>query len=117
MSILLAYHKRFCENGRKLIEPDGVKLQTRRYQNSSDAYAEFISENLVEDHKSSLSIVQIYGIFRPWYKANVPDARVPSRNDVLAYFRKHLSRRQYGNTNKWRYRMSNDIDDHEAKLE
>ena len=73
---------------RKHFEPPKVKIATEGYRKKNDIYRQFVEECLVEDQKSKISLLELYGAFKEWFKESLPQHHIPIKNDVLTYFTK-----------------------------
>ena len=75
-----------------LKEPKEVKACTKNYRVLNDVYAEFIDENIEEYPKGNLTMHEIFGVFKLWYKETYGDVKCPSKKDLKNYMEK-----KYGN--------------------
>ena len=94
-------------------EPKKVKMATEGYRKKNDIYRQFIEEIIVVDKKSALSLLEIYGAFKEWFRESLPQQRIPVKNDVLTYFTK-----AWGNPGrgvKWRGQRLRTIQDDVAE--
>ena len=73
---------------RKHYEPPKVKLATEGYRKKNDIYRQFIEECIIDDSKSTISLLEVYTSFKEWFKESLPNHRIPIKNDVLIYFTK-----------------------------
>jgi phage/plasmid-associated DNA primase len=80
---LLLNHRK---NGIRRIEPDKVTLATNSYRIKNDIYRQFIEECTVEDSNSLISLSEVYGFFKEWFKDSMPHHVVPVKNEVKEYF-------------------------------
>lgn len=67
------------------IEPDKVKEATAMYRRRNDIYRQFIEESIC-DADAYLSLSELYGWFRDWFKEGWPGTKIASKNDVREYF-------------------------------
>lgn len=89
-----------------LIEPEKVKEATAIYRRQNDLYRQFIEELVVEDKNSTVSLSEIYGNFKDWFKEGWPNMSLPIKNDVKEYFEKLWGETEKGV--KWSgYRIKN----------
>lgn len=75
-----------------LKEPKEVKACTKNYRVLNDVYAEFIDENIEEYPKGTMTMHEIFGVFKLWYKESYGDVKCPSKKDLKNYMEK-----KYGN--------------------
>ena len=73
---------------RERIEPEKVRAATLVYQKENDVYRQFVEENIVEENGKILSLVEIYGTFKTWYKEGFPNYTLPIKSEVEEYFEK-----------------------------
>ena len=82
--ILLEHRKK----PKSMIDPEKVSSATLKYRQRNDVYRQFISECIISDHKSKLSIIELYSEFCIWHKQSLPGHSVSTRDDVTMYFEK-----------------------------
>ena len=111
---ILLKHKK---SGIRSPEPDKVKIATEFYRKKNDIYRQFMEEKVVEEKSSSLTIAELYTVFKEWYKESLPNQPIPIKNDVKEYFLKTWGETQKGN--KWLgYKIqSNDVEDKDDVIE
>ena len=71
-----------------LKEPKEVKLCTNNYRVINDVYAEFIDENIEEYPKSNLTIMEVFNVFKSWYKDTYGDIKCPAKKELKTYMDK-----------------------------
>jgi P4 family phage/plasmid primase-like protien len=71
-----------------LITPHKVLAATKSYEIQNDIYRQFIEENVREDKNSNISTVEVYELFKNWYRESFPSHSVPVKNDAKDYFSK-----------------------------
>jgi P4 family phage/plasmid primase-like protien len=108
LTILLRYYKTYKDGGRKLVAPSKVCAKTKKYRNTSDVYAEFINERLEVHAKEVMNIVQLYTIFKQWFRDMSTD-KIPSRTDLRSYLDKYYA--DVKRRNGWTFRLKFDDDD------
>jgi P4 family phage/plasmid primase-like protien len=93
-------------------EPEKVREATAAYRRQNDIYRQFIEECIVEDDYV-LSLTEIYGQFKDWFKEGWPNMTLPIKNEVKEYFEKLWGEPQHGP--KWKgYRirtLQDDVED------
>jgi P4 family phage/plasmid primase-like protien len=95
------------------IEPDKVKIATEMYCKQNDNYRQFVDENIIEDAEKTLSLSEIYEMFKEWFRCSLPGHSLPVKNELEEYFTKLWGSPKLGK--KWKgYRrrtIKDDIDD------
>jgi phage/plasmid-associated DNA primase len=95
------------------IEPEKVKVATAMYRKENDIYRQFIEECIYEDSKGGsgiLSLIELYGQFKDWFKDSLPHHTIPIKNEVEEYFAKLWG--SPGAGKKWKgYRIRTLADD------
>ena len=84
--ILLEHRKKLALTGR--FEPEKVRAATEIYRRQNDIYRQFTEECIMEDAKKSLSLAELYNMFKEWFKDSLPGHSVPVKNEVEEYFTK-----------------------------
>lgn len=104
-------------HGNKLkVEPEKVIAATTSYRKKNDVYRQFIEECIVETNsdKDKLSLIELYGRFKEWYRESMPNHEMPSKSDVKEYFYKVWSDPNAGI--KWPgYRLRTFKDDNDGE--
>ena len=87
MSLLVEFYAKYKSDGIK--EPDVVMHYTRKYQQRSDAFLDFIEDNIetVDDVKSAIMINEMYTRFKMWFQ-EAYNSNPPSRTDFRDYMDK-----------------------------
>jgi P4 family phage/plasmid primase-like protien len=80
--VLLEHRKK----GVKMIEPEKVILATDNYRKNNDIYKQFVEEQIDKDRNGSISLKELYTIFKEWYKESVSVSNIPNKNDVKECF-------------------------------
>jgi P4 family phage/plasmid primase-like protien len=86
ISLLIETYKDYKENGLK--EPNDVVQFTKKYQQDSDHFLEFISENIEDsdNKKDYVTITSVWDNFKSWFKDVHPDIKqLPSRSELKTY--------------------------------
>jgi P4 family phage/plasmid primase-like protien len=98
-------------------EPAKVQQATEEYRKQNDVYRQFIEEYIIEDD-ASISLAEIYGSFKEWYKEGWPNSSLPIKNEVKEYFEKVWGEPNRGVSWKgYRIRtLQDDIDSGEAVI-
>jgi P4 family phage/plasmid primase-like protien len=100
------------------VEPEKVRIATEIYRKQNDIYRQFIEENIVEEPNSSLSLTEIYIMFKEWFRESLPGQSLPVKNEVEEYFTKIWGIPQSGK--KWKgYKqrtLQDDIDNGDAVI-
>ena len=68
------------------IEPEKVKFATDALKQKNDVYRQFVEECLVEDKKASISLPELYNLFKTWYRDSLPNHPIPVKNELKEYF-------------------------------
>jgi phage/plasmid-associated DNA primase len=82
-------------------EPEKVKMATAKYMEKNDVYKQFCDEmmeskpSLQQDTTTStttskifLSLNELYLVFKDWYRESIPNAAIPTKNDLKDHFTK-----------------------------
>lgn len=86
--ILLEHRKKLQKNPKNYIEPQKVISATEQYRKQNDIYMQFIEESIVEDANSIISLLELYNIFKDWFRTSMPGFSIPVKNDIEEYFTK-----------------------------
>lgn len=80
------------------IEPEKVRMATELYQKQNDIFRQFLDECIIEDKAKNpkLSLSELYGMFKEWFKESLPGNSLPVKNDVEEYFSKYWGKPQAG---------------------
>lgn len=92
------------------IEPEKVRIATAIYRKENDIYRQFIEECIMEDAKSVLTLTELYGQFKDWFKDSLPNQVLPIKNEIEEYFTRLWDEPEKGK--KWKgYRIKTLQDD------
>ena len=85
MSILIKRFQNYKLNG--LIEPQDVTLYTQKYQQDSDRYLKFFTDNftLTNNNNDIININDIWGLWKFWYKEYYNEKTTISLKDLENY--------------------------------
>uniref|UniRef100_A0A6C0EK03 SF3 helicase domain-containing protein n=1 Tax=viral metagenome TaxID=1070528 RepID=A0A6C0EK03_9ZZZZ len=68
------------------IEPSKVIAATEMYRKQNDVYRQFIEESICEDPDKYISLIELYNMFKEWFRNSLPGHTVPVKNEVEEYF-------------------------------
>ena len=68
------------------IEPEKVRIATDVYRRQNDIYKQFIDECVKEDKTKYISLTELYGMFKEWFRDSLPGQSIPIKNEVKDYF-------------------------------
>lgn len=67
-------------------EPDKVRLATANYQRRNDIYRQFVDEMIATvATDSELSLIEVYAVFKDWFRESVPGGMLPTKTEVRDY--------------------------------
>lgn len=71
-----------------IIEPEKVKMATSDYRKKNDIYKQFIDEFILINENSQISLIELYSVFKDWYKDSMPNCsnNMPTKNELKEYF-------------------------------
>lgn len=80
-------------------EPEKVKMATAKYMEKNDVYKQFCDEMVApfsppssspdqEKPKLFMSLNELYLVFKEWYRDSIPNASIPTKNDLKDHFTK-----------------------------
>jgi P4 family phage/plasmid primase-like protien len=69
-----------------LVEPEKVRLATNNYRKKNDLYRQFIEDTIISDKIGTISIIELYSVFKDWFKDNYPGRTISEKQDVKEYF-------------------------------
>lgn len=72
--------------GKPREEPPKVMSATELYKKQNDIYRQFLEEEIIEDEKKSMSLTELYDIFKNWFRESLPGQSLPVKNEVEEYF-------------------------------
>jgi P4 family phage/plasmid primase-like protien len=81
-------------------EPEKVRSATEIYRKQNDIYRQFIDESIAEDPTKYISLIELYNIFKDWFKDSLPGHTLPNKNEIEEYFCKLWGNPQAGK--KWK---------------
>jgi P4 family phage/plasmid primase-like protien len=81
-------------------EPEKVRSATEIYRKQNDIYRQFIDESIAEDPTKYISLIELYNIFKDWFKDSLPGHTLPNKNEIEEYFCKLWGNPQSGK--KWK---------------
>ncbi len=70
------------KKGLSFIEPEKVRMFTEAYRLRNDIYAQFVQESIMEDAKGSITLSEVYAIFKEWHKESLPNHNIPIKADL-----------------------------------
>ncbi len=70
------------KKGLSFIEPEKVRLCTDAYRLKNDIYSQFVQECIIEDAKGSVTLAEIYAVFKEWHKESLPNHNIPIKSDL-----------------------------------
>lgn len=98
------------------IEPEKVRSATEIYRKQNDIYRQFVDESIAEANDKWISLIELYNLFKEWFKDSLPGHSLPVKNEIEEYFSKIWGFPDSGK--KWKgYRqrtIQDDIDSGEA---
>lgn len=84
---ILLQHRIKIQN-KPRIEPEKVRYATEVYKRQNDIYRQFIEESIIEDSKKTITLIELYNIFKDWFKDSLPGHTLPVKNEIEEYFTK-----------------------------
>jgi phage/plasmid-associated DNA primase len=97
------------------IEPEKVISRTKEYQTKNDSFRQFVDDMIVVDKKGSITLSELYRLYKDWFKESMPNSNVPSKSEVKEYFTKLWKEAHNG---KWKgYRERTDADNEASDSE
>ena len=81
-------------------EPEKVLMATEMYKKQNDIFHQFIGECIIESSETFLSLDEIWGAMKEWYKDSFTNTLTLTKPDVKEYFIKLWDTPTCGNT--WR---------------
>ena len=108
MYILLGYNRVYRKCG--LCDPEPVLSATRKYQQMTDMYEEFVNDILEKDPKSSVKILEIYTRFKAWCKNNSDGTNKSTKQELKDILEKKLGNYKNGGWVGYRFKESEEID-------
>lgn len=80
--VLLEHRK----NLKVRIEPEKVRIATEMYRKQNDNYRQFVDETIAKCPNAVITLQELYGVFREWFREGFPGHQVPVKNEVKEYF-------------------------------
>jgi P4 family phage/plasmid primase-like protien len=82
-------------------DPKKVTMATMMYRENNDFYLQFVNETIerTDDDDEGLTLVEIYAMFKEWYKENFPNNKLPIKNELKEDMIKRFG--QTNVNNKW----------------
>lgn len=68
-------------------EPEKVRLATANYQRRNDTYRQFVDEmtEASVQQRDELSLLDVYSVFKDWFRESVPGGFLPTKTEVRDY--------------------------------
>jgi len=68
-------------------EPEKVRLATANYQRRNDTYRQFVDEmtEASPQERDELSLMDVYSVFKDWFRESVPGGFLPTKTEVRDY--------------------------------
>lgn len=82
--VLLQHRIKIANHPR--VDPEKVRAATEIYRKQNDIYRQFIEESIVEDPNKTMSLAELYNLFKDWFKESLPGHTVPVKNEIEEYF-------------------------------
>jgi phage/plasmid-associated DNA primase len=88
--LLIEYYKKYIET-HELKTTDKILKWTNNYKENADIYLQFLNEFVEETNNENDKIhcVDLYGIFKDWFKFNNPNTKIPSDREFVKNLRKY----------------------------
>jgi phage/plasmid-associated DNA primase len=70
---------------------ENILKWTKQYQENTDMYLQFLNEYVedTDNDNDKIHCVDLYGIFKEWFKFNNPNAKIPSDREFVKNLRKY----------------------------
>merc|ERR1711968_416348 len=114
MALLIETFKDYKKNG--LHEPNDVVQFTKKYQQDSDHFLEFINENIEDsdNKKDYITMASAWDTFKSWFKDVHPDVKqLPSKADLKEYMEEKFGKAVKGRWINKIMKIDEDSDDEE----
>ena len=114
MALLIETFKDYKKNG--LHEPNDVVQFTKKYQQDSDHFLEFINENIEDsdNKKDYITMASAWDTFKSWFKDVHPDVKqLPSKADLKEYMEEKFGKAVKGRWINKIMKIDDDSDDEE----
>lgn len=83
---VLLHHRRMRGDTMQYPVPDKVLIATEKYIRRNDHYRQFTLETFVPSADAQLSVMEVYLMFKDWLRMSVPNAPIPTKQDVVDYY-------------------------------
>ncbi|AYV80252.1 MAG: D5-like helicase-primase, partial [Gaeavirus sp.] len=80
------YYPIYKQQGLDKLEPDCVKLSTKKYKKDSNFYLEFVEENFINSPTEVLYKDDAYRSFKEWYSNNYNERKPPPMKKLVEFF-------------------------------
>jgi P4 family phage/plasmid primase-like protien len=90
MLLLIDYYKKYKES-KELKPTNNILKWTDQYKEETDMYLQFLNETFIEtnDDNDKIFCIDLYAIFKDWFKNNNPNAKIPSDREFTKNLRKY----------------------------
>lgn len=88
--LLNTYYPIYKKYGIEKLEPDCVKLSTKKYEKDSNSFYEFKEEFIRLEQNSRLLKEEISRLFKEWHTNNYNERKLPGSKDLYKYFEEDL---------------------------
>jgi P4 family phage/plasmid primase-like protien len=88
MLLLIEKYKKYIET-HELKPTENILKWTNQYKEDTDLYLQFINECTENSETENTLTVDLYEIFKTWYKNNNPNTKIPSNKEFLNNIRKY----------------------------
>ena len=88
MLLLIEYYKKYLQTN-NLTPTKNILKWTNKYKEDTDIYLSFLNENTEDDENEKLHCVQLYALFKIWFKENNPNSKIPNNKEFVNGLRKH----------------------------
>jgi P4 family phage/plasmid primase-like protien len=98
MSKLFRRYADIVRRGYVQKEPEQITKATKMYRVKNDIFMNFINDKIKDDPESSLTVTDLYGTFKDWYKVSYASYNCPSsKTEIKEYFEKYYKNRFHVN--------------------
>lgn len=70
------------------IEPEKVLAATERYKRENDIFLQYITECIIEDTKSTMSIKAMWDSYKDWFRSSYPGLSICNKLEMTEYLKK-----------------------------
>lgn len=88
--LLETYYPLYKKYGIEKLEPDCVKLSTKKYEKDSNVFYEFKEESIRPEPNGRLSKDEIARLFKEWHTNNYNERKLPGSKELYKYFEEEL---------------------------